>query len=94
MQDLKNVLNAECQKYVSMVISMRRGNQRWLERDDATGSNVDVTDAKLAAFEETVRTLRQMIQDLDESDYTIWPADNGSSGHRCRRARKAFSPGE
>jgi|APAra7269096819_1048525.scaffolds.fasta_scaffold117111_1 hypothetical protein len=71
MQDLKNVLNAECQKYVSMVISMRRGNQRWLERDDATGSNVDVTDAKLAAFEETVRTLRQMIQDLDESDYTL-----------------------
>ena len=45
MQDLKNVLNAECQKYVSMVISMRRGNQRWLERDAATGSNVDVTDA-------------------------------------------------
>jgi hypothetical protein len=69
MQDLKNVLNSECQKYVSLVVSMRRGKQRWLEVDEATGSKVDVTDAKLATFEETVRTLRQMIEDLDASDY-------------------------
>ncbi|EJL53128.1 MULTISPECIES: hypothetical protein [unclassified Rhizobium] len=69
MQDLKHVLNAECQKYVSLVVSMRSGQHRWLEVDDATGKKVDVTDAKLATFEETVRTLRQMIQDLDASDY-------------------------
>lgn len=69
MQDLKYMLNSECQKYVSLVVSMRRGQQRWLEVDDATGQNVDVTDAKLAAFEETVRRLRQMIGDLDTSDY-------------------------
>ncbi|MDP9813318.1 hypothetical protein J2W42_006189 [Rhizobium tibeticum] len=69
MQNLKHVLNAECQKYVSLVVSMRRGEQRWLEIDDATGRNVDVTDAKLATFEETVRTLRRMIEDLDASDY-------------------------
>ncbi len=69
MQDLRSMLNSECQKYVSLVISMRRGEKRWLEVDGATGSNVDVTDAKLATFEETVRTLTQMIQDLDTAEY-------------------------
>ncbi|MDQ0560569.1 hypothetical protein QO004_002353 [Rhizobium mesoamericanum] len=69
MQDLKHVLNAECQKYVSLVVSMRHGKQRWLEVDEATGSKVDVTASKLAAFEETVRALRQMIEDLDASEY-------------------------
>lgn len=68
MQNLKHVLNAECQNYVSLVVCMRRGEQRWLEIDDATGRNVDVTDAKLATFEETVRTLRRMIE-VDASDY-------------------------
>lgn len=69
MDNLEPLHGQEYEKYLSLIVSTRRGDQRWLEGDDRTGRELDVTDARLTNLEETARLLVCMMNEIGASDH-------------------------
>ncbi|CAN7730336.1 hypothetical protein [Rhizobium sp. LjRoot258] len=68
MDNLEPLLSQEYEKYLSLIVSTRRRDQRWLEGDETTGRELDVTDARLTNLEETARLLVRMMNEIGASD--------------------------
>ncbi len=69
MDNLASLLGQEYEKCLSLIVSARRGDQRWLQVDAETGKSTDVTDEHLEALQETARSFVLMMNEVGLYDW-------------------------
>ena len=68
MMDLKATLADEYEKCLALIVETRRGSKRWLEIDQTTGQETDITTSHLLALEDTARSLARAMEEVGALD--------------------------